>query len=175
MAEELRDNLKALEPGLSNIHLTSLPWDEAKSWPCSRALHSSQFKWARLHGMPAQLPGTLWQEDFSGLHLMGSYNFQLQSWITQCHLGDPLQWSRCVQPCPSEWGPKPRLWDLPSGSCTQPPSIQQRSLNLQIFQQNPNRQVTKKKTQHQTPTKKWFSVSLLSICSDQYRNSPCSS
>lgn len=40
MAEELRDNLKALEPGLLKLHLTSLSWDEAKSWPCSEETHS---------------------------------------------------------------------------------------------------------------------------------------
>lgn len=100
MVEELREKLRVLEHGLSNFYVMSLSQLEAKSWLCSKELQPGWFTRTYLHTprVLLQLPCATQQEDFCATYGMGSYSFQLQSWIIHCYLGDLSQW---VSVCPS--------------------------------------------------------------------------
>lgn len=122
MAEKLRDNFKALEPGLLNLYLNSLSWDEAKSWLCSGETCSGLSKRGQLHSTAPHTGATSAPRHTTARGLL--WLLLLSSGVIQLLAAELdhsplLQRSlTVVQPCPCEWGPKPRLWDLPSRSCT---------------------------------------------------------
>lgn len=116
---------------------------------CSKKLQPGWFTWMYLHTphVLPQLPGAAQQEDFCAPI----------EWVPMASSsragpfsGDPSQWSHCVQPCPSEWGTKHRLWELPCRRYTWSPSVQQKSFNSQIFQKkNPKKTSQTNKQQQQ--------------------------
>lgn len=131
---------------------------------CSKELQPGWFSRMHLHTphVPPQLPGAAQQEDFCAPYGVGSYSFQLQSWIICCYPGDHTQWSYCVQPCPSEWGKNPDFGTflIEETSNLPPYSKKFQVTNISGKNHKQTRNSNKSKTQTQQ-----ISVSYVSICS----------